>query len=202
MAGLLSFLEQGLIHEILEFGVLKRFPKDSIIIREGQYLKQLPVILKGIVKVYSQYDGKELLLYYIMPKQSCIMSFAAATYNDPSAIFAVTGAECDLLLLPKERINEWSEKYPRFNRLFFELYQKRYLDLLETINQLVFKNLDERILAYLKNKQKLSEGRIIKLRHLQIATDLGTAREVVTRILKKLEKENKIRQTHNGIEIL
>jgi CRP/FNR family transcriptional regulator len=155
-----------------------------------------------MVKVYSQYDDKELLLYYIKPKQSCIISFAAATYNQPSKIFAITEEDSKILLLPTNKIGEWIFRFPRFSQLFFDLYNQRYLDLLDTINQLVFQALDQRILSYLIEKSELLDSDIIKITHRLIANDLGTAREVVTRVVKKLEKEQKIIQTADGIKIL
>ncbi|MCK5208303.1 MAG: Crp/Fnr family transcriptional regulator [Cyclobacteriaceae bacterium] len=198
----LAFLEHELKERILEESVFDTFPGDTILIRDGQYLKHLPVIVDGMVKVYSQYDDKELLLYYIKPKQSCIFSFTAAIYNKPSKIFAITEEESKILLLPTKKIGEWAFKFQRFNQLFFDLYHLRYLDLLDTINQLVFKTLDQRILSYLLERSNLTNKTIIPIRHRQIANDLGTAREVVSRVLKKLEKEKKVIQTSEGIKIL
>jgi len=198
----LSFLEKELIIEILSVSQQHSYPAQTTLIREGQFIKQLPVIIEGKVKVYSQFDAKELLLYEIMPKQSCIMSFAAAIYNRPSSITAITDSETELLLIPTEKITPWKDKYPRFNQLFFDLYHMRYLDLLEIINQLIFKSLDERLLNYLNKIKVTSESATIKLKHHEIARDLGTAREVISRILKKLEKERKIEQSSYGIKIL
>jgi len=198
----LSFLEKELIIEILSVSQQHSYPAQTTLIREGQFIKQLPVIIEGKVKVYSQFDAKELLLYEIMPKQSCIMSFAAAIYNRPSSITAITDSETELLLIPTEKITPWKDKYPRFNQLFFDLYHMRYLDLLETINQLIFKSLDERLFNYLNKIKVTSESATIKLKHHEIARDLGTAREVISRILKKLEKERKIEQSSYGIKIL
>lgn len=199
---ILSFLEKDLVDQILKCSEFDSFKANTILIREGQYVKQLPVILDGTVKVYSQYDDKELLLYYIRPRQSCIISFAAATYNQPSKIFAITEEESKILLLPTNRVEEWTSNYPRFNQLFFDLYHQRYLDLLDTINQLVFKSLDHRILSYLIEKSKSIQSKIIMIRHREIANDHGTAREVVSRVIKKLEKEKKLIQISGGIKIL
>ena len=141
-------------------------------------------------------------MYYIKAKQSCIVSFAAATYNQPSDIYAITESESKILLLPSSKIVSWTNKYPRFNKLFLGLYHQRYLDLLETVNQLVFKNLDQRVLSYLSKLSKENGPAHINIRHHEIARDLGTAREVVTRVIKKLEKEKKVIQSSNGIELL
>ncbi len=198
----LAFLEHELVESILSESISDTFPKNTVLIREGQYLKHLPVIIDGVVKVYSQFDGKELLLYYIKPKQSCIVSFTAAIYNKPSKIYAVTDAESKIALLPTKKVEEWTYRFPRFNQLFFDLYHQRYLDLLDTINQLVFTTLDQRIMKYLDEKSKLTNTDIISVPHRLIASDLGTAREVVSRVIKKLEKDQKVVQTSEGIKIL
>lgn len=198
----LSFLEKELVDEILQCSQLVSFPAGTTVIREGQFIKQLPVIIEGRVKVYSQFDAKELLLYEIMPKQSCIISFAAAIYNQPSSITAVTEIDTEILLIPAEKIGKWKDEFPRFNQLFFDLYHMRYLDLLETVNQLIFNSLDERLINYLLKEAQITGSNTIRLKHHQIARDLGTAREVISRTLKKLEKENKILQTSKGIKIL
>ncbi len=202
IASLLSFLERDLIQEIISIAPVKEIGADAQLIREGQFIQQLPIILQGSVKVYSQVETKELLLYYIRPSQSCIMSFSAAIYNSPSMISAVTMEPCKILLVPVSKVNAWILKYPGFNRLFFDLYHDRYIELLDTINHLLFTTLDQRILKYLLDKANISGAYTLALRHHEIARDLGTAREVVTRILKKLESDGKIKQTEKGIRIL
>lgn len=198
---ILPFLEKQLVDQIVMNASVETFNKGVVIIREGQYLKYLPVILDGMVKVYSQYDDKELLLYYIKPKQSCIISFAATIHNKPSQIFAITEMNSNVLLLPANKILPWTTEFPRFNQLFFDLYHQRYLDLLETINQLVFKSLDQRVYTYLLELSNQLDSDVLNIRHHEIARDLGTAREVVSRIIKKLEKEGKASQTPYGIKI-
>jgi CRP/FNR family transcriptional regulator len=198
----LNFLEKELVEEIIRVSELHEFNQNMVLIREGQYPKYLPVVIEGMVNVYSQFDDKELLLYYIKPNQSCIISFAAAIYNHPSRIFAVTAAASRVLLMPAGAVPGWTARYSKFNRLFFDLYHERYLDLLDTVNQLIFTSMDDRIYNYLKSQSELVNSKILKLRHHQIAKDLGTAREVVSRLIKKLEKEEKVAQTPAGIKIL
>jgi len=198
----LAFLEKPLIDEILASSEIHEFPKGALLIRQGQYIKHLPVVLDGAIKVMSQHDGRELLLYYIRQRQSCIVSFEAAMHNDPSSIFAETDSDSRLLLLPSSKIGDWTRRYPRFNQLFLDLYHQRYLDLLDTVNQLVFKTLDQRLYMYLVEKAKISKTIELDLRHHEIARDLGTAREVITRVLKKLENEGKVLIDGKGIKIL
>ncbi len=198
----LSFLEQELVDEILQYSILQKFPAGTILIKEGQYIKHLPVVIDGIIKVFSRYDDKELLLYYIQSKQSCIISFEASIHNDPSKIFAETEQSSKILLIPSGRVSDWTNRFPKFRQLFFDLYHNRYLDLLNTINQLVFQSLDHRLYQYLIEKKRILKKDELDLRHHLIARDLGTAREVVTRVLKKLELEGKISVDKKGIKIL
>ena len=116
-------------------------------------------------------------------------------------IGAITETESKILLLPTSKISDWTSSFPRFNQLFFDLYHQRYLDLLETINQLVFNTLDHRIYVYLKELSRNTSVEFLDIRHHKIAKDLGTAREVVSRVLKKLEKEKKIMQVPKGIKV-
>ena len=103
--------EKELLIEMLSFGKVQEVPKGMEVIRHGQYLKMLPVVIDGIVKVYSQYEDKEFLLYYIQPNESCIMSLSAVLNNRPSRIFAMTGTDVVAMMLPVEKIKKWISKY-------------------------------------------------------------------------------------------
>jgi CRP/FNR family transcriptional regulator len=182
--------------------ILKEVPQGTEILREGQYVKVIPIVLEGLIKVFSRHEEKELLLYYIKPQESCIMSFSAGMKNEPSKIFAVTEEDTTALLLPTDKVALWVRDYPEVNQLFFQQYNLRYSDLLTTIHQLLFERMDKRLLDYLVNKSLLTGRNPIKISHRQIAAELGTAREVISRIMKKLENDGKIRQEANTIEIL
>ena len=198
----LPYLGESLLRTLAEHGDLVEIGPGVQLLREGQYVKVVPIVLDGLVKVYTQAEEKELLLYFIRPKESCIMSFSAVLHNDPSKIFALTEEKSLVLLIPAERVGGWLREYPRLNDLFYQQYDQRYAELIETIQQLLFNRLDHRILEYLEELSRLKDTRILDIRHRQIAQDLGTAREVITRTLKKLEKEGRIRQGAGGIELL
>lgn len=198
----LPFLEDGLLNAFAEEGTWMELEAGVQLLREGQYVKVVPIVLEGLVKVYAQTDSKELLLYYIRPAESCIMSLSAVMHNDPSKVFALTEEASRLLLIPAEKINQWLLEFPRLNQLFYQQYDLRYAEMIETIQQLLFNRLDQRICDYLEELSTVKNTRILDIRHRQIAQDLGTAREVITRTLKKLEKEGKIRQTERGIELI
>lgn len=198
----IPFLEDALLREIAEEGEWIELDAGIQILREGQYVKVIPIVMKGLVKVFTQAENRELLLYYIRPSESCIMSFSAILNNDPSKIFAVTEDPSQLLLIPAEKIIQWLRKYPKLNSLFYQQYDQRYAELIETIHQLLFNRLDQRIYDYLQDLSKLKSNTLVQVKHRQIAQDLGTSREVITRTIRKLEKENKVRQTEKGIEII
>jgi len=194
--------EKRMLKDMLAYGIVKDVPGDSEVIRHGQYMKMLPVVLDGIVKVYSQYETKEFLLYYIQANESCIMSLSAVINDTPSRIFAVTGTDSTIMMFPSKIVKKWIKEYGAFNSLFYNLYDNRYNDLIETLNQVLFEKLDKRLYDYLIEKSKVSGLNEIKITHRQIAEEVGTAREVVSRILKKLETNKQIEQGKGYIKLL
>lgn len=196
-----SYFGQDLISEILESCVIKEFPKKTELIREGQFVKLVPIVLKGLVKVFIGKDEKELLLYYIHPRETCIMSFSACLKNEKSKIFAITEEESNVLLIPSDKLSRWVTDYPKINQLFYQQFDLRYAELIVTINHLLFDKLDKRLLDYLGEKISLTGKNPVKITHKEIANDLGTAREVISRLIKKLEHLQKVKQHHDSIEI-
>ncbi len=199
---LLSFLKPELVDEILKESGIKEIPKGVEILKEHQYVKLLPIVISGLVKVYSRYDEKELLLYYIKPSQSCVMSFYAALKNKPSKIFAETEEDSRILLIPVRLLPKWLEKYPDLNEFFYNQYYNRYTELLDTIGHLLLDKMDKRLYDHLKEKLKLTGSDAVKISHGQLAKELGTAREVITRVLKKLETDGKVVQDAGKIKII
>jgi CRP/FNR family transcriptional regulator len=202
MQDLLSNLPPSLREELLSSGIRQHIEPQSPLLREGQYVKVIPIVLSGLVKVFSRYGERELLLYYIEPEESCIMSFWAGFSEEPSRVFAQTEEASDLLLLPVSGIREWLKTYPSFGSLFFEQYAKRYNELLNTIHHILFNKLDVRLYEHLCEKSRLRDTRILSISHQQLADELGTVREVVSRTLKKLEADSLVRQSGHRIEIL
>ncbi|MBL7765861.1 MAG: Crp/Fnr family transcriptional regulator [Chitinophagaceae bacterium] len=196
-----KYLGKDLLAELLEVSVIKTFPANTELVREGQYVKYIPIVLQGLVKVFTQFEEKELLLYYIKPEQSCIMSFSSCINNDKSKIFAITEEESTVLLIPSEKITKWVIHFPTINMLFYQQYDLRYSELVDTIHQMLYYKLDKRLLDYLSEKVKVKGKNPVKISHKEIANDLGTAREVVSRIVKKLEKQNVLKQYHDSIEL-
>ncbi len=198
----LSFLNPSLLEEIKEKSNILEIPTGTEIIRYGQYIKAVPILIKGLVKVFTRHDEKELLLYYIKPGESCIMSFSASLNNTSSQIIAITEEDSSIMMLPATFMPNWTRLYPDMNHLFFQQYNLRYNELLETINHLLFDRMDKRLYDFLKARIALTQKQQLKISHKQIANELGTAREVVSRVMKKLESEGKVRQHNHNIELL
>lgn len=198
----LSFLESDLIDQIEARCDIVRFDAGTVLVRTGQYVKVVPIVLNGLIKVMTQHEEKEYLLYYIKPSESCVMSLTAGVKRSQSLIEAITETDTEVLLIPADMIQKWMDTYPKFNKLFYQQYEDRYTDMIQTVHHLLFDRLDTRIFLYLQGKSNTLNQNPIKVSHRQIAQDLGTAREVVTRVMKQLERDGKVRPHHEAIEIL
>jgi len=197
----LSIYNEDLLQDLLESSQIAEVPSKTELLREGQYIKVIPIVLEGLVKVYTRHEDRELLLYYIQPTESCIMSYSASLKNTPSHIYAETEEASTILLVPVDSLPHLRRSYPDFSTLFIDLYNSRYRDLLDTIHHVLFDRMDKRLLDYLKEKVKVRDQNPLKLSHQQIAGELGTVREVISRVIKKLEIEGAITQLPDGIEI-
>ncbi|MBT8235865.1 MAG: Crp/Fnr family transcriptional regulator [Bacteroidia bacterium] len=198
----LSIFNKDLLHDLLEASQIVEVPPNTELLREGQYIKVIPIVLEGLVKVYTRHEDRELLLYYIQPTESCIMSYSASLKNTPSHIYAETEEKSTIILVPVDSLPHLRRSYPDFSTLFIDLYNSRYRDLLDTIHHVLFDRMDKRLLDYLKEKVNVRNQNLLKLSHQQIAGELGTVREVISRVMKKLEVEGAIAQHPDGIEIL
>jgi CRP/FNR family transcriptional regulator len=170
----LFYLGNDLVGEILGNGVIKTVPAGTLLVSDGQYIKFIPIVLSGLVKVFTQMEEKELLLYYIQPEQSCIMSFSSCLNNDKSRISALTEEESTVLLIPSDKVARWVTEYPKINLLFYQQYDLRYTELLGTIHSLLYKRLDKRLLEYLMEKVTVTGKNPVKISHKEVANDLGT----------------------------
>ncbi len=198
----LAHLKPELQDKIRKTGILKEIPGKTELLREGQYVKVVPLVLHGLIKVYTRYEDREMLLYYIQKEESCIMSFSAGIENQPSSVFAQTEEDTRVLLLPVSEISKWIRLYPGMNTLFFHQYKQRYNELLDTIHHVMFNKMDQRLYEHLSTKVKLWKQNPIRISHQQLADELGTVREVISRVMKKLEFEGRVKQRSNTIEVL
>ena len=198
----LPTLEKELIEKIEAHSILKEFNPGDYIVEQGKNIRFLPIVLNGSVKVFITEDTTPFLLYFITTGETCIYSFAH-TYNDTVAEFSATAeTKCELLLLPLFEVQKWLQQYPSFNHLVLRDYQKQYFNLLTTTKQITLSNLDERLMIYLLEKSKILADDEIGITHQEIANDLGTSREVISRLLKKLSAQGKIEQVGRKIKVL
>jgi CRP/FNR family transcriptional regulator, anaerobic regulatory protein len=198
---ILSFFSRDLREKIVAGSQLQSLPGGTLLLEQGQRVSHIPFVLKGALRVFTRHEEKDLLLYYVKASESCIMSFASCLSRERSTVCAQAVEHTDLLLIPSALVTELVNTEPAFNLLFHRQYQARYQDLLGTITNLVFTNLDERLYHFIKEAIAVGSGPTLLLSHREIAAELGTAREVVTRLLKKLEREGKIIQKEGKISL-
>ena len=196
------FLEPELLDEIETHSKLVEVPKGNVLLKAGDFVAGVPIVLQGLIKVERVEELRELLLYYIKPGESCIMSFASITQDSPSQVIAIAEQDSVVLFLPKKKLLEWNRRYPGLKGYFLQLFQSRYQGLIHTIDQLAFQRLDQRLFAHLKQKSNTLNTNDIHMTHQEIADELGSSREVISRALKKLEKEGKLLLGRNLISLL
>ena len=194
--------EPELLKEIEARGKYLKLSPGETIMEVGQTVRIMPIILSGTIKVSRMDDeGKELLLYYVSPNESCAMSFTCCMQQKPSEIKAEADDVVELVALPVTVMDEWLMKYPTWKNFVMKTIQDRFNEMLKAIDQIAFQKLDERLVHYLKEKSKVTGSAVINLSHEQIANELATSRVVVSRLLKKLENDNKLVLYRNQIKI-
>lgn len=192
-----------LIEKLYEFGIQKNYAAGSIILNENAHIRSIPIVTKGVMKVIRmEDDGREILLYYIKAGESCIMSFLGGMHNETSKLKAEVEEDAEILFLPMEKVALFIKDYPQWLDYIFRLYHKRFEELLEIINAIAFKKVDERLLNLLKTKSEMTKSQTLLITHEQLANELGTARVVVSRLLKQLEETGQLQLGRNKIQLL
>lgn len=195
--------EPELKEEILKSGRLKKAKSGQTVITPDDEAQEMPLVMSGLLRVMRNDDnGNEVFLYYLEGGETCAMSITCCLEGKRSSFHVVAEEDSELWMMPVSNLDNWITKYPSFRRFVFNSYQTRFDELLHTIDSMVFMNLDERLYNYLLDKKIASGSFEIKKTHQQIANELNTSRVVISRLLKKLEKEDKIEQRRNYIEIL
>lgn len=198
-----NHFEQPLIDEIMEEGRLMEVPAGETIMDIGQYIRSMPLLLSGAIKVLREdEEGDELLLYYLEQGETCSVTMACCMGQTKSEIRAITETDTRLVMVPVQKMEEWMGKYKGWRNYVFESYQNRLNELLQTVDSIAFKNLDQRLVDYLKKKVEVTNDNQIRNTHQEIAYDLHTSRVVVSRLLKKLEKMKKLELHRNYIQIV
>ena len=198
-----SIFEPALIQEMQQFGEIRSFKEGDIIMDYGKYIRMMPLILNGTVKVFRMdEEGKEILLYYLSSNESCSMAYSCCMEAKKSEVKAIAEDDVEIIAIPHTKLDEWLCKYPGWKNYIMRSFNERFLELLKSIESIAFHKLDERLVAYLKEKRRLSGSSVIKASHYTIADELATSRVVVSRLLKQLENEGKILLNRNEIKLL
>lgn len=195
------FFEKELMEEILSVGTLKNIDSDSLLITEGQFIKSFPLLLKGTIKITRMdNDGDELLLYYLNKGEVCTMSLTCCISHAKSNIKAIAIEDSEVIVIPINYIDEWINKYPSWKRFIMDSYRIRFNELLNTIDSIAFMKMDERLELYFKNIYKTTGKTTYTGSHQEIANDLHSSREVISRLLKQMEKKKKLVLSRNKID--
>lgn len=198
-----NLFEKELLEEINKVAIAKEVHEGAELIRSGSYIKSMPLIIHGAIKILREdQDGDELLLYFLEKGDTCAMTLSCCIGHHKSEIKAIAEMDSKLVMIPVEKMEEWTTKYKSWRNFVFESYHKRLMEAIETIDSIAFLKMDERLLKYLKDKTKISNDPLISTTHQQIAYDLHSSRVVISRLLKKMEKEGIIKLNRNSIEIL
>ncbi len=189
--------------KLYEHSVKKNFSPGEVILNENAYIRSIPIVTKGSVRVMrTDEDGREILLYYIKAGESCIMSFLGGMHQETSKVKAIVEEDAEILFLPMEKVTLFIKEYPQWLDYIFRLYHKRFEELLEIVNAVAFKKMDERLFDLIKKKCELTQSRILNVTHEQLANELGTARVVVSRLLKQMEDEGLVKPGRNKIVLV
>ncbi|WLD23367.1 Crp/Fnr family transcriptional regulator [Flavobacterium dauae] len=192
-----------LLEKLYQYSIIKEYNAGTVILNENASVRSIPIVVKGTLKVIrTEEDGREILLYYIKSGESCIMSFLGGLHNETSKVKAEVEDDAEILFLPVDKVSLFIKEYPQWLDYIFRLYHKRFEELLEIVNAIAFKKVDERLLTLLYKKQELTGNKTLTITHEQLANELGTARVVVSRLLKQLEEMGKVALGRNKITLM
>jgi CRP/FNR family transcriptional regulator len=198
-----TLLEEALLNEIEQVAMLKEFKEGDVIIDFGDNIKKMPLLLSGAIKILREdFDEGELLLYFIEKGDTCSMSMACCIGDTKSEIRAVAETDGQVVMIPVMYMELWLGKYKSWRNYVFASYNNRLKEMLTAIDNLAFMNMDKRLINYLLEKAKINDTKEINTTHQEIAYDLNTSRVVISRLLKALEKDGKIKLHRAYIEIL
>lgn len=196
-----TMFEPALKKKLKKEAILRSFQAGDVMMRTGQYINFTTMIAEGRVKLYRQgADGEEVFMYYLEPGNACAMSMVCAARQETSQVMAKAVDETVAVMLPIQLMAELMRDYPSWYMFVIENYRARFEELLLVVDNVVFKGMDERLEFYLKNQSDKLGKQELWLTHQEIANDLNTAREVISRLLKKLEQSGKVKLHRNYIE--
>jgi CRP/FNR family transcriptional regulator, anaerobic regulatory protein len=197
-----NLTDPNLLEAMLKFGTVHVFQDGKTITEPGQFIKMVPVILEGAIKIMRMdEDGKELFLYYLEPGETCALSLTCCSASKPSEIKAVAEEKTTLIGIPIQKHEEWTDQFKQWKEFVAMTYQTRFMEMLVALDAVAFKRMDERLMRYIVTKMKQQKTNELHTTHQEIANELGTSREVISRLLKQLEKKKWIELGRNIIYI-
>lgn len=200
---LFPLFEKGLLEEIEQNSNILEFGEGEDLMKSGQNIRNTLIVKEGLVKVFREdEEGNEIFLYHLEPGQACALSIICAVQNRTSEIKARAVKPTIVIAIPVSLVEQWMKDYKSWYQFILSTYRARFEELLNTLDAVAFKNMDERLVMYLKKHSEISNNRNISFTHAQIASELGTSREVVSRLLKKLAEKGMIKVNRQNIEIV
>jgi len=198
-----GLFEEELLSEINQVGTIKEVRAGQKLMEIGDYIRSMPLLVSGAIKIIREDDdGDELLLYFLERGETCAMSMTCCMGQTKSEIRAIAETDTRLIMIPIQKMEEWTGKYKTWRNFVFQSYHDRLEEMLKTIDSIAFLKMDERLLKYLQEKVHITGSKTIKNTHQEIAYELHTSRVVISRLLKKLEKLGKIQLHRNSIEVV
>lgn len=195
--------EPELINEICQYGQMRTFGENITIMDIGMTITHMPLVIAGSVKIMTEdKEGNELLLYYLELGDTCAVTLNCCTRETKSTIKAITEEPSEMLFIPVNMMEEWMIKYKTWRAFVLDSYNIRLNEMLESIDNLVFNSMEERLIKYLRDKSWITKSSKLKITHYEIANDLHSARVVISRLMKKLENDGVIKQGRNSVEFL
>ena len=198
-----KIFEEALLEEITRVGTLREVPADFELMDIGEPIKGVPLMLSGAIKISREdINGDELLLYYLEEGDSCTMTMAWEMGQQKSQIRAVTELPSQLIMVPLSAVEDWSSRFPSWRKFIFQSYHKRMEELLATVDSIAFDQLEKRLWAYLVEKKRVTKMNTLSITHQAVAQEMHSSRVVISRLLKRLEVDQKIRLHRNAIELI
>jgi CRP/FNR family transcriptional regulator, anaerobic regulatory protein len=196
--------EPGLVREIDAGGQLKDIKAGEPLMRTGQYFRSTMLVVSGLIKVFREdEEGNEYFMYYLEPGQACALSMICATRQQASQLMGKAMTDTQILSIPLDLMDNWMSQYKTWYHFVLESYRSRFEEMLLTIDHIAFRHMDERLLFYLKRQQKTLKSDLITVNHTEIAQELNSSREVISRLMKKLADQGNIRLLKNQqVEII
>jgi len=203
IADYFPMLEPDLLKEMVAVAEVKTFSEGEKLMRTGQNIRSAILVLKGLVKIYREdEEGNEFFMYYLGPGKACAISLVCALGQETSGLMAKADSEATVLSIPVQYVDAWMGKYKSWAQFALSSYRERFDELLQTIDHIAFRNMDQRLLFYLKRHQETMKTNNVNTSFTEIATDLNSSREVISRLMKKLAEKGIVKLHRTHVEVL